>query len=386
MTGTVASCRQCGSHTYVEPLHGERGGPPFCPICAGAWHAEHGRLRRAGRIVIKALHAYDKAGGNFYGKEFDLLKLAAGRVAMYDEDARAAADEVRDLSTELLAATLALCHPDKHPPETKAEANRVTQELLALKPFVFPAPEPIKPEPPPAKKDDPFADDMSEANEILRKGKYPCEDCRNADPDDYCNHCRAEYEKRKQKAFEQRTAIQRADYKQRRERALDERDLRQCKTCGAKFKRARTDAHFCSDTCRIRAHRKKRALVTDKTSIRVDTSSSRYMWLEKRVLDVLKKQPAVFLNDILPSNRTRGEYQALCKVTVKLEAEGKIESTRYFSRFNKPGYVALRRPGHKIKAPDDIPRLQKSHPSFEARRRWRASEARWRRRRAEKNN
>jgi hypothetical protein len=74
MTG---ACVKCGAHGYVMPLHGGRGGPQFCPLCAGAWHAEHGRRRRAARVVIKALKAYDKAGGSLYGKDFDELKLTA---------------------------------------------------------------------------------------------------------------------------------------------------------------------------------------------------------------------------------------------------------------------------------------------------------------------
>ncbi len=56
--------------------------------------------------------------------------------------------EVGDITAELLADTIELTHPDKHPPEREEKAKRVTQELLALKPFVFPAPkpEPLKPQ------------------------------------------------------------------------------------------------------------------------------------------------------------------------------------------------------------------------------------------------
>jgi hypothetical protein len=194
MTGTVARCTKCGSQTYVQPLHGERGGPPYCPICAGAWHAEHGRRRRAARILIKAMKAYDRAGGSLYDKDFDALKIAAGP-AMFAALLSAspyktigADDDFSDLTTELLTATLALTHPDKHPPEFQAEANRVTQELLALRPFVFPAPEPEKPLP-------------REANDVLPKDAqpserpYPCIDCANALPVDYCTECRERYDR-----------------------------------------------------------------------------------------------------------------------------------------------------------------------------------------------
>ena len=37
----MGACTKCDEHGYVMPLHGERGGPPFCFMCAGAWHAEH---------------------------------------------------------------------------------------------------------------------------------------------------------------------------------------------------------------------------------------------------------------------------------------------------------------------------------------------------------
>jgi hypothetical protein len=363
MTGSVAPCRQCGSNTYVEPLHGERGGPPYCPICAGAWHAEHGRKRRAARVVIKALRGYDEAAGSLYGKDFDVLKLAAGSLPIYDADARAAPDGFRDLTTELLAATLALVHPDKHPPEMKAEANRITQELLALKPFVFPAREPEKPIPPTPKTEKADLDlDLSGVGDVVKKGFYLCEDCRDAVPYEYCNACRAEWEKREREESEKQAAIQRAEYKRRREWELAARELRKCKTCGIKFKRPRTDALYCSDTCRQRAHRKRRALVTDNTRLPPATSSSRDMCLEKRVLEILQKQPAVFLNDILPRDRTRSQYQALCLASVKLEREGKIESSRYLVRWGKPGYVVLHRPGYEIADHDEIPRLQKWHP------------------------
>ena len=59
----VAACVNCGQHTYVMPLHDERGGPLFCFMCAGAWAAEHAPRRRARRILIKALKAYEAAGG-----------------------------------------------------------------------------------------------------------------------------------------------------------------------------------------------------------------------------------------------------------------------------------------------------------------------------------
>jgi hypothetical protein len=358
VTGTVAACRECGKTTYVEPLHGERGGPPYCPICAGAWHAEHGRKRRAARTLIKVMRAYEEAGGRLHGEEFDQLMLASNPFgfAIYDDDTRAAADEFRDLSTELLAATLALTHPDKHPSERKAEAQRVTSELLMLKPFVFPAPEPEKPKP----RKPPTEPESNPSSSQSWRKTYPCEDCRDAIPLDYCNACRAEFEKREQAKYEARTARQRAEYKRRKQRVLANRGPKQCQTCGAKFTRMRTDARYCCDTCHKRAHRKTRALVTDKRVLSANSrlSVTSINVFEGRILTLLKRRPAVFVNDLLPDNRTRAQYQALCAAAVNLERAGKIESLRYYFRTGRPGFKVVTRPGYDIDDSKDIPRLK----------------------------
>jgi len=55
------------------PLHGGKGGPLWCPLCVGKWNGEHGRRRRHGRIVIRAIKAFLDAGGRFH----DVDKLAA---------------------------------------------------------------------------------------------------------------------------------------------------------------------------------------------------------------------------------------------------------------------------------------------------------------------
>jgi hypothetical protein len=113
----------CGEHGYALPLHGDNGGPPCCPLCIGKWHAEHGRRRRTGRIVIRALKAYEEAGGQW--KDFDKLKLAA--MGLVDLDplgylagmANIEDEATIELTTELLTATLQLTHPDHHPPERR---------------------------------------------------------------------------------------------------------------------------------------------------------------------------------------------------------------------------------------------------------------------------
>jgi hypothetical protein len=352
---SVAQCEGCGEHTFLIPLHGGKGGPLRCPLCVGKWNAEHGRKRRTGRIVIRAMMAFREAGGTL--KEIDALKLSApcgildiDLLGYMDGIARLDEADV-DLTTELLADVLKLTHPDHHPPERQMLAHQVTQKLLALQPFVFPAPKPKpKPKPPPA----PIT---SEPSIEIPKRSYPCSDCADALPAEYCDACRAEYEKRERQENEKRTAKQRAAYRQARNRVLDRRKARRCEACGAGFKRPRADARFCSDTCRQRAHRK--AVVTGKRSTGARLMINRDR-LERGILALLDRYPAIFLNDILPVERSRGQYQALCLMANRLEDAGKIESTYYLTRFLKPGHKVLVRPGHEVEDPDQIPRLKDS--------------------------
>jgi hypothetical protein len=61
---------------------------------------------------------------------------------------RFSGSQVTDLTSELLDEIFRLVHPDCHQAERHDLAKRVTQSLLALKPFVFPAPQPkAKPSP-----------------------------------------------------------------------------------------------------------------------------------------------------------------------------------------------------------------------------------------------
>jgi hypothetical protein len=227
MTDTL--CEGCGQHSFLIPLHGGKGGPLRCPLCVGAWNAEHGRKRRTGRILIRALMAFYDAGGT--SKDVDRLKATAGMGGLaglgFDIDdlpdaitdplgymadiARLDGADV-DLTSELLADVLQLTHPDHHPPERQGLAHRVTQGLLALQPFVFPAP---KPKPSPV----PTSDDSSSARprrtpkpESSPSSRYPCSDCADAMPYDYCDACRAEWEKRQHDEHERAKAKQREWY------------------------------------------------------------------------------------------------------------------------------------------------------------------------------
>jgi hypothetical protein len=216
---TAAHCDGCGQVSVLLPLHGGKGGPLRCPLCVGAWNAEHGRKRRTGRIVIRAIKAFQDAGGT--DRDIDKLKFSDFSYNNFGLDPLgymtgiAQMDEADiDLTSELLADVLQLTHPDHHPPERQQLAHSVTQRLLALQPFVFPAPEPKpsdskpstrerarKPEPEPEPEPEPF--------------RYPCPDCADTTPYFYCDACKAEWEKREHEEDEARRAKQRAWYAKR---------------------------------------------------------------------------------------------------------------------------------------------------------------------------
>jgi hypothetical protein len=193
MTDTL--CEGCGQHSFLIPLHGGKGGPLRCPLCVGAWNAEHGRKRRVGRVVIRAMAAFLEAGGSF--TDLDKLKLSASGFTKgfgvdplgYTTGIASTDGETIEFTSELLADVLKLTHPDHHPPERQELAHRVTQELLALQPFVFPAP---KPEPEPTSEPSIRARKKSKA-EPSQAAHYPCADCADAVPSEYCDACRAEW-------------------------------------------------------------------------------------------------------------------------------------------------------------------------------------------------
>ena len=210
--GAINWCVECSKHTFVSPLHDDKGGPLMCPICAGKWHAKHGRRRKWGRIIIKAMKFYEREGGLW--ADFDKLKLAAtGLIDPLEYGADTLGAEIGDITAELLADTIQLTHPDKHPPEREEMAKRVTQELLALKPYVFPAP---KPEP---------ATKLRSRNAFVKviqhnftdpsQPKYPCEACVDTVTYFYCDACRAEKERRRQEEREKQNAKQRKWYADR---------------------------------------------------------------------------------------------------------------------------------------------------------------------------
>ncbi len=255
-----ANCQKCGEHTLLLPLHGDKGGPAFCFICAGKWHAEHTRRRKWGRIIIKAMKFYEREGGRW--DDFNKLKLAASGILEdwgidplgYGPDTIGA--EVGDITSELLADTIQLTHPDKHPPERRDLAKRVTQELLALKPFVFPAPK-AKPPAAPGARDGKIKSQRATVKEPSRPPAYPCSECADTVPYYYCTACKREWDKRRREERERDNAKQREQYARRQRWRRSQRPPTVCASCETEFKAKRKDAKYCSHDCRQRAYRKR---------------------------------------------------------------------------------------------------------------------------------
>jgi hypothetical protein len=266
-------CSKCGKWEYLQPLHGERGGPMFCLLCFGAWHGEHGRRRKWGRLLMRVLEGYFAAGGT--PADVDKLKRAAGFRNLkkwfvvpaedvdplgYLGDIAESDGESIELTSELLTDAIKLAHPDLHPPERHELANRVTRGLLALKPYTFPAPKP-KPNPPreahaPTEPTTTETQAPTEAAaEPVIKPPFPCRDCADSRPLYYCNTCKAEWESRQREKAERKRAKVREQYKRRKERRDRLKPAPICASCSKSFKGRRADARFCSATCRQRAHR-----------------------------------------------------------------------------------------------------------------------------------
>jgi hypothetical protein len=73
---SCGECWSCGKHhEFLMALHADNGGPMCCLVCSGKWHAEHGRRRKLGRIVIRAIMAFLDGGGRY--QDIDKLSVAA---------------------------------------------------------------------------------------------------------------------------------------------------------------------------------------------------------------------------------------------------------------------------------------------------------------------
>jgi hypothetical protein len=217
-------CAICLKRDCLRPLHGDAGGPMCCLLCIGKWHAEHGRRRRLGRIVIRAMVAFLAGGGKLDDLNKLMLSAIAGDIGLLDLDplgymagtARMNGETV-DLTSELLADTLKLTHPDHHPSERCELAERVTKGLLALQPFVFPTPPPPKlvSEEPESRPPWPDNRDGHRSGDVGDAARFPCAACADTVPLYYCTPCRTEWEKRQLDKEERARAQQRECYANR---------------------------------------------------------------------------------------------------------------------------------------------------------------------------
>lgn len=267
--GTCGSCRR--PNILVGPLHGERGGPPFCMRCGIDWNSEHSRKRKLGRIVVKAMKAYLKIGGT--SGDLNLLQFAALGLDLFQLHGNGAdtiGADVGDITSELLDATIRLTHPDRHPQERQEAATQVTKKLVALKPFVFPEPKP-NPQPEPKESDASIKLPRVRLPDPLQPS-YPCGICVDQIPYYYCTTCKAKWEKIQRDKRERRNSKQREWYSRRKSIRRWETPPAICATCSEQFKGKRKDAKYCSARCRQKAHRDKR--VTDKQGSHAATLNS----------------------------------------------------------------------------------------------------------------
>jgi hypothetical protein len=190
------------------------------------------------------------------------------------------------------------------------------------------------------------------------KPRFPCIDCAGAVPRDYCDVCRIEWEKRQEAETEAERAKWRKQYAQRR-RLAKARKLAassfsspKCESCGKPIKSKRDDARFCSARCRQRAHR----AVTDKHMLQEKRVFNRDK-AARHILALVDRHRAIWLNDLLPDNRTKAQYQAVALIAAKLEAEGKIDDWHWGREWSwgetETRFKALARPGlNKLDRPD----------------------------------
>jgi hypothetical protein len=127
---TEGHCDGCKRRALLSPLHGpEIGGPLRCFVCAGAWHGEHGRQRKMGRVVIRAIRAFVDGGGKWSDVDKLMQTAQLGDLGQaygvvvdplgYLAETAKTADERILLTSELLVDALRLTHPDAHPPERR---------------------------------------------------------------------------------------------------------------------------------------------------------------------------------------------------------------------------------------------------------------------------
>jgi len=237
--GTCPECGEC--NTLIGPLHGDKGGPIVCIPCGSKIHARIRREQRQAKLAERLFTA----------------KLSF----LNNEEEDPAGDD--ELCRELLEDALRLTHPDRHPQERQELAARVTQELLALRPYARPRAKPRDVSPVVAPRDSQTDVTLPAARttgrEFLHLHQYPCETCRHTIPSYYCGICRGKWEKlqaadrEREEVRRQRTNARRREFRAWRK---SRRPVRHCAVCKAPLQPTeRADSKFCSQACRQRAYR-----------------------------------------------------------------------------------------------------------------------------------
>jgi hypothetical protein len=217
---SLPSCSRCGADgrtTLVFRLHGEKGGPIVCRVCAEWIDALYGPAQRQMRQILG-----------------DFGVVVPGSVAR---------SKPGELTRELLDDAVRLTHPDRHTPERLVLATRVTAALTALRPYVQPAPKV-------AAVTDRAEAPLQPTKEPLRS-TFPCYDCIKLVPLYYCDEWSREWEARQRSERE----IENAKRRKSRARKRAPRAPLVCAVCGNTF-RGRSDAKCCSGRCRVCLHRK----------------------------------------------------------------------------------------------------------------------------------
>jgi hypothetical protein len=230
---SVGRCTGCGEEAFVGPLQGSAGGRMVCVQCVTEYDQR--------RAAEKRKHQR--------------------RIDAFGFGANEAGDD--EFYLELLEDAIRLTHPDRHPEERRALAQRVTAELLALRPFVKPRPKQIvsrdaSPKGAPrylvqtVTLDD--SSEVSQAREAAEASRtsFPCKLCRGELPGNYCNACQLVWHLNHLFQRAKTNAAARA----RRARKKMYQRPQHCVGCGLEFK-ARKDKKYCTHSCRQQAYRNR---------------------------------------------------------------------------------------------------------------------------------
>jgi hypothetical protein len=152
----------------------------------------------------------------------------------YMADAINTDGEITDLTLELLEDAVRLTHPDCHPAERQELAKHVTQQFLALKPFVFSKPEKPKAEiPATTARNESAKYHRENLKEPLQK-ILSMQRMRRHDPVLLLRNLRPEWEKRCREQRERENKKQREQYAKRKARLAWKLPLKHCEACGEK--------------------------------------------------------------------------------------------------------------------------------------------------------